>query len=293
MNTMFATPTHTIPTGGYTPWNTFPTNWIGSPTQLNPGFGHPTFGYGYGPNGWWFGNQQLVNAGATNTLQAFGNPSLGFGWNTPGIWNSGIGTTPWNPGHLNTLPLNAAPSYGASSWNGYPSFGNQNSFGWANQPFLFNNTIPSWINPGINPSFIGNQFGTTYPTSYPTFNSFPYSFPVSPYQLPTNTGFNPGFTGFNPGFTGFNPGFTGFNPGFTGFNSLPAAIGGYPTFNTGWGATPAWNTNTGWTATPGFTSPSTTPIVNTNSPFGYVPGFPSPFSNGVPAQAGCTGREAA
>jgi hypothetical protein len=272
MNTTFATPTHTIPTGGYAPWNSFPTNptnWFGHPAQFNYGFAHPTFGYGYGPNGWWLGNQQFANGGGTNTWNTFGNPWLSSGWTNPGIWNAGIGTTPWIYGAWNTLPWNTAPFYGTNS----PSYFSQSTPGWGNQPFFFNNTTPNWINPGINPSFIGNGFGTTYPTSHPSFNSFPQAFPTSTHQfVPVNTLINPGFNAFGQ-----------FAPTF----------GGYPTFNTGWGATPAWNASSGWTTTPGFTPTNTTPITNGNGPFGYTPGFQSPFANCVPAQAGCTGREAA
>lgn len=263
MNTMFATPTHSIPTGFPTPWTSTPTNWFGAGA-----FNQPAFGYGYGPNGWWLGNQggypnAFTGTGFGNAWNGAHTPWNTTGWNTPGFWNH---STPWNSA---PTPWNTAPFYNTfNAWNPAPSPFNQSWFGGSPTPGFFNHIPFGW----------NGHAHTGFPNTPVTFNP---SFGA--------TGFNPfaptGFNQFAPtGFNQFAP--TGFGPNpFT--NSPHVHNGGFP-YGTPWSTVNTWNT-----PTTGYTGPTTTPISGNNASFGYTGGYPTPFGNGVPAPAGCTGREAA
>lgn len=266
MNTTFTTPTHTIPTGFATPWNTYPTNWFAPGSA----FAHaqPSFGYGYGPNGWWFGTPTGFNnsnsvggVGYANTWNGTQTPWTTYGWNTPGVWN-----TPafWNTPALWNIPWN----YSTTPFNNVPSFHNQNWFGWNGAPHFSGYTPFNWGNGGF-----GQNFFNTWPTinnnGYPctTFANTPSFTPFGSGQFMPNYGFGPGQQPFNTGF--------------------PVNTTGYTPFGTPWNTTNSWNS-----PATGFTGSNATPITGNVSPFGYTGGYQS-FGNGVPAQGACTGREAA
>ncbi len=262
MNTSFCTPTSTIPTGGFPSWNAYQSPWFGHPVSFfNPWNGTPVGGYGYGPNGWWFGNttgQSFVPGVGFN--QGWNVPTGNFGWNVPSIFN---GSGWWSPAaHWNTNPWNT------NSWNTTPW---NSVVGW-NAGAFFPQHGTSWGTP------VGQWNGAGYPSIGNT-----YGLPIATNSVPTYSPF-----ATNPWLTP-----TGFGQFFPTNAGYPVNTSGFAPINSSWNTTPVWNTP--WNpATANYTPANTVPVSNTGTTFGYTAnGFPTPFGNCVPATAGCTGREAA
>lgn len=212
-------------------------------------------GYGYGPNGWWFGNPTPFNT------PSFSNN----GFNQPGNWYSPTFNNGFNPGYEQSF--GATPNFHA--WNSAtsPWFANNAQFA---RPQFFNTPWNNTTNFAQNTPF-GNStlFGFTplFNTGWQPFANWFHT----PNTFNAHNAFTPSF-GFANQFNGTTP----WNPTGFGWNTnTPTNLPNFAPTNYAPTGT-SWNQSTpSYTGTPDHFTSNGTPA-----------GYPQTPAN-------CNGRDAA